>query len=209
VAAVEPAPGYVGGDDLAVTFTVTNTSTVPITSAQLTATLPEELPLADAPPGCLPGAPCEVGPLLSGASTDVVFTLSPDAAVEAVASATVTADGAPSAADDAPVVVIQPRIEVNPGLGPPGRPTRVTGTDFPPGAVVEVKWNGGLIGQSTEVTVAASGTFTATLLVFGHDQLGQRDVLADPVSGHAFGTVKAPFLVVPGGFSPPDFVGRR
>jgi hypothetical protein len=29
------------------------------------------------------------------------------------------------------------------------------------------------------------------------------------VSGEAFGTVKAPFLVVPGGFSPPDFVGRR
>lgn len=209
VAAVEPTPGYVGGDDLAVTFTVTNTSTVPITSAQLTATLPAELPLADAPPGCLPGAPCEVGPLLSGASTDVVFKLSPDAAIEAIASATVTADGAPSAADDAPVVVIQPRIEVNPGLGPPGRPTRVTGTDFPPGAVVEVKWDGGLVSQSTEVAVAAGGTFTATLLVFGHDQLGQRDVLADPVSGPAFGTVKAPFLVVPGGFSPPDFVGRR
>jgi Tol biopolymer transport system component len=209
VASVEPTPGYVGGDDLTVRFTVGNASTVPLGSVRLTASLPEALPVASAPPGCTPGSPCEIGPLLPGASTDVVFTLSPDTALEAVAAATATADGAVPAGGQAPIVVVQPRIEVNPGLGPPGRPTQVTGTGFPPGAVVAVQWDGGLTGQSTEVTVPSSGAFTATLLVFGHDQLGQRDVLAASVSGEAFGTVKAPFLVVPGGFSPPDFVGRR
>jgi hypothetical protein len=85
----------------------------------------------------------------------------------------------------------------------------VSGEQFPPGAVVTVLWEQGINGRPVEVTVAADGTFTASLLVLGKDQLGPRDVVAEPQSGPSFGPVRAPFLVVPGSIGPPDFIGRR
>jgi Tol biopolymer transport system component len=206
---VEPAPGYVGGANLVVTFTVTNTAPAPATSVQLTVTLPEELPVVDAPAGCTAGTPCDIGTLPSGTSIDVVFTLSPDAAIDDVVAGTAATEGAAPATDDAPIIVLQPSIEVNPGLGPPGRPAHVTGEDFPPGAHVAISLDGGLNTQSTEVVIAADGTFGTSLMVLVHEQLGPREILAEPVSGPTFGPVDTPFLVVPGGLDPPDFIGRR
>lgn len=206
---VEPTPGYVGGADLVVTFTVTNTAPAPASAVQLTVTLPEELPVVDAPAGCTAGSPCDIGTLPSGTSIDVVFTLSPDVAIDDVVSGTAATAGAAPATDDAPITVLQPSIEVNPGLGPPGRPAHVTGEDFPPGAHVSISLDGGLHAQADEVVIAEDGTFSTSLLVLVHEQLGPREVLAEPVSGPTFGPVDTPFLVVPGGLDPPDFIGRR
>jgi hypothetical protein len=206
---VEPTPGYVGGADLEVTFTVTNTAPTAASAVQLTATLPPELPVVDAPAGCVSGSPCDIGTLPSGASIDVVFTLSPDAAVDDIVAATATTAGAAPATDEAPITVLQPEIEVNPGLGPPGRPAYVTGEHFPPGATIAILLDGGLNAQSIEVSISADGTFTTSLLVLVHERLGPRDITAEPVSGPTFGPVQTPFLVVPGGLGPPDFIGRR
>jgi hypothetical protein len=94
---------------------------------------------------------------------------------------------------------------VNPGIGPLGFVTAAQGTDFPPGATVALTWNRG-ISAANSVVVGADGTFQAQVLVFHHDQLGDRRLVA---SGTGFGPVDAGFLVVIGNPQPPDFIERR
>jgi hypothetical protein len=56
------------------------------------------------------------------------------------------------------------------------------------------------------VVVGAGGTFQAQVLMFHHDRLGDRRLVA---SGTGFGPVEAGFLVVIGNPQPPDFIERR
>jgi hypothetical protein len=81
-------------------------------------------------------------------------------------------------------------LAVKPSLGTPGFVALVTGTGFAPGPV-QLTWAPGI--GSFAATAGPDGTFTAQVLVFPHDRLGPRTLVA---TGGAV-TATAPFLVVP------------
>ncbi len=81
-------------------------------------------------------------------------------------------------------------LTVTPPLGPPGFVAEARGTGFPPGPVV-LTWSPG-IGTTTALA-GPDGTFVSQVLVFGHDVLGPRALLAS--SGAV--SAGAAFLVVP------------
>jgi hypothetical protein len=110
----------------------------------------------------------------------------------------------------APVVVRQPTLDLDPGIGPPGFVARVLGRDFPPGGVVRLAWSVGISEIPGEVTVRPDGTIDAQALVFHKDLLGPRTLLGSWVRGSRFGTVASvrQFLVVPRTVQPPAFVAR-
>jgi hypothetical protein len=97
-----------------------------------------------------------------------------------------------------------PQITLLPAVGPPGIVTVVSGTGFPPGALVSLRWDRGITQRLDPVAVAPDGTFSIGILVFHHDQLGPRQLLltAGP-GGPPFPDQALPFLVVPGPLQPP------
>jgi hypothetical protein len=90
---VVPEPGAVGGDPVAVTYTVVN-GNFEATGVVLTAGLPNQLPIkAVAPAGACPStatAACDLGTLAPHATRTVTFTLSPDVPVDTTVTADVT-----------------------------------------------------------------------------------------------------------------------
>jgi hypothetical protein len=114
--------------------------------------------------------------------------------------------------------VLNPTLTLTPPVGPPGTVIVAHGTDFPANVPVTLDWSQGIAGSTgAPVLVDASGSFTATVLVFPHDELGTRvltavsaplvnySLVANPVIGFA----SASFLVVPGEVQPRDFSSRR
>jgi hypothetical protein len=196
-----PQPGYVGGAAIQVTFTVHNASARAADRVRLAIDVPPEL--APRP------APQILGTLPPGGTSTVTVTLPTTQAVTGIAHALVTGvypqDVPASAQVLTTVVVRQPVLRVDPGIGPPGFVTMASGTDFPPGTTVTLAWNPG-ISAPTTVVVAGDGTFQAQVLVFHHDQLGDRRLVA---TGAGFGAVDTGFLVVAAGLQPRDFVYRR
>lgn len=96
------------------------------------------------------------------------------------------------------------RLELSPQLGPPGIVTTATGTGFPPGASVDLRWDRGLNAGPGAVVVGPDGTFTAHVLVFHNDVVGLRTLVASPPAGGVpFTSISAPFLVVQGPLQPP------
>ncbi|MDP9073793.1 MAG: hypothetical protein M3N98_06365 [Actinomycetota bacterium] len=89
-------------------------------------------------------------------------------------------------------------LSVIPAVGPDGIVTQVHGSGFTPGAVVTLEWLPG-IGTVT-ATAGADGTFNTPMLVFVHDQIGQRQVHARTFPA----TVSAQFLVETGTAVPPN-----
>jgi hypothetical protein len=196
-----PQPSYVGGAPVTVTVTVHNAARATATRVWLGLTVPAVL---------LPGPPpISVGDLAPDAEFTTTVTLPAGQAV--VGTATAAASGVypggrtDNARAQAPVVVIQPRLLVDPKVGPPGFVALATGTGFPPGATVTLTWNPG-ISARTEVRVGPDGTFRQQMLVFHHDQLGPRRLTA---TGAGFGPVDDGFTVVPATLEPDDFVQRR
>ncbi|WP_285488769.1 choice-of-anchor D domain-containing protein [Amycolatopsis taiwanensis] len=101
-----------------------------------------------------------------------------------------------------------PALRIDPVLGPTRSVASVTGTGFPPGAVLTLRWAnpaGEPLLGSTEAVVRPDGGFTAELLVFPKDRIGPRVALtSDPRWGEA----RTDFLVVPAATNPPKFVFR-
>ncbi len=109
------------------------------------------------------------------------------------------------------VPCFNPVLKLVPELGPPGAVTTAMGTGFPPSAKVDFAWTVGLLppGVATVVT-SATGTFTFEILIFPHDTIGTRQLVAsrDPSSPN-FASAKADFLVVQGSVQPNDFSWRH
>jgi Tol biopolymer transport system component len=215
--AVSPGPVYVGGDDLVVSYTVRNAAPVPMPAVTLSTTLPASLrpPTAVSPAACrADGTGCDLGELAPGQVVEVRFTFRALAATDSAAAATVTTTGPdPDPADNtatARVVVLGlPVLAVDPAIGPQGFVTRAVGAGFPPGASIRLIWSVGISETPGIVEVRPDGTIEAQALVFHHDELGYRQLLAVPVSGPRFGDVLAqPFLVLPRAVQPPPFVTR-
>lgn len=200
--AVSAVPLFVGGDDVGLTFLVHNGSGAPMPDVRLVTQLPPRLPATSVTPGCAPGGgSCALGTLTPGQTVEVRIALAARAAVDAPVSATVTTSGPDTTAGDntasARVVIRQPVVTVDPGLGPLGFVPRVTGTDFPPGASVRLAWSAGISATPGLVTVGADGKFQAQFLIFHHDLIGPRTVSVASVIGPKFQAVQSnPILVV-------------
>ncbi|ACU39197.1 WD40 domain protein beta Propeller [Actinosynnema mirum DSM 43827] len=214
VAAVPP-DSYVGGQDVVLSYRMRNGSPEPMTDVRLVTALPPELGApTSAGPGCTAdGEECALGTLHPGQLAEVRLTLPARAATRGPAGGSVFTTGPDSDVVDntaaVEVSVRQPRLTVDPPIGPPGFVARVVGVDFPPGAEVRLAWSAGVTQEPATARVGGDGGVDAQLLVFPRDRLGPRDVLAAPLTGPRFGQVASnPFLVVPRTVQPPDFVFR-
>ncbi|HLY12884.1 MAG TPA: choice-of-anchor D domain-containing protein [Candidatus Limnocylindrales bacterium] len=98
---------------------------------------------------------------------------------------------------------LAPAIRLDPPLGPAGFVTQAIGTNFPPGATVDLAWSVGLTASMPAVVADPSGSFSVPMLILPRDTLGPR-VLTGSFSVAGGGSaVSPPFLVVPGTGQPP------
>ena len=112
----------------------------------------------------------------------------------------VISDSAPDSPQLVPLVggVLSPQVRLDPAVGPPGFVTTLSGSDFPPGALITFRWDRGITQRLAPVAVGPDGTFSVGVLVFHRDRLGPRQlaVSAGP-GGPTFVEKTTPFLVVP------------
>jgi hypothetical protein len=91
--------------------------------------------------------------------------------------------------------VFNPKLSVEPAIGPVGSVVEATGTGFPPNTDVKLLWSRG-IGTATARTDGA-GSLRAPVLVFDNDVTGPRILYGE--TPNVLGT--AVFLALPGGDS--------
>lgn len=112
-----------------------------------------------------------------------------------------------------PPPVLNPTLTLTPAVGPPGTVTVAHGVDFPANTGIQLGWSQGIVSTtSTAIVTDGKGDFTATILIFPHDELGARVLTAVsvlPPNSSLFGFASATFLVVPGAAQPRDFSWRR
>jgi uncharacterized repeat protein (TIGR01451 family) len=161
---------------------------------------------------------CQLGSLAPGDHVTVALSMTPLTTGISIVSAEVASNQVdPITRNDSVVVRATaaavhpvpnrvPKLAVSPQLAPAGFVARASGRDFPPGATIVLRWRPG-IGRAV-VVADASGRFTTSMLVFHHDQLGPRQLVATPAHSGAFDATQAPFLVVLGTAEPPQFNSR-
>ncbi len=97
-----------------------------------------------------------------------------------------------------------PQLRFDPGLGPPGIVATVSGSGFPPGALVTLRWDRGISQPLAPIAVGADGSFTLGVLVFHNDLIGPRELVATTAfGGPVIPELRAAFLVVPAPLQPP------
>jgi uncharacterized repeat protein (TIGR01451 family) len=164
---------------------------------------------------------CKLGSLDVGALAKVTLVIRAKAAGRIANTAVVTGHDPDPTPDNntalsTPVTVtakghggpaIVPTLVVRPPLGPPGFVTRAFGRDFPANASVVLTWHSGL--GRLRVVADRKGRFEVPVLIFHHDLLGPRELVADPAPGApGFRPPRARFLVVQGTLQPPRFQPR-
>lgn len=216
--AAAPQPGFLGGDPIAVTYTVSNHGQFEARGVHLAVSLPNQLPfdsLSTSAGTCTPPpvTGCTLNTVPKGGTVTVTYRVKPAVAGDTTVSGEVTENVADATPGDnkatIPLSVHAPTLTLDPPIGPPGFVSQAIGHDFPPGATVRLTWQPGITAQPDTIVVDAAGNFTAPALVLPKDQLGPRNLTATPVQGPAFGPVAAPFLVTAGEIQPGDFVSRR
>ncbi len=98
------------------------------------------------------------------------------------------------------------RLELDPPIGPPGIVTIATGSGFPPGSTVVLTWTKGITPKLPPIVADETGAFRVQVLVFHHDVLGMRGLMASPADGVSFPAFEAPFRVSEPSGQPPRFV---
>jgi hypothetical protein len=73
----------------------------------------------------------------------------------------------------------------------PGIVTVVTGKGFPDGATVDLHWSKGITPDLPEIVADDNGQFRVQVLVFHHDILGERELIASRLAGPSFPEVRA------------------
>ena len=181
-----------------ITATSTGASAIQISGLSLAGKAAADfLVAADACTGRVlyPGERCEVQVLFTAATTGA-----------ATATARFTTD-APTKRTEVALraTVRRTTLEIEPVLGPPGTVVVATGTGFPAGAPVNLRWTVGITPVPlTPVFADAEGTFVAQVLVLPRDRPARRHLVAEvSLPGTQFEAPKAAFLVVPGSGTPP------
>jgi hypothetical protein len=103
----------------------------------------------------------------------------------------------------------QARLKLDPEIGPPGIVTVATGTGFPPGSLVSLRWSEGMTPTMADVTADEKGRFSVQVLVFHNDRTGPRDLIAESATGSGFPPTTAEMLVVKPTTVPPMFAQLR
>ncbi len=99
----------------------------------------------------------------------------------------------------------QARITLDPPIGPQGIVVVATGDHFPANSQVQLSWSVGITPGLPVVKADASGHWQIQVLVFHHDIVGPRNLVATSVGGPAFPTVAVPMLVTVRSVGPPGF----
>ena len=86
-------------------------------------------------------------------------------------------------------------LKLVPDVGTPGIVTIVKGSGFPAGATVVLTWSVGITPKLKTIVTDADGTFRIGVLVFHHDIVGLRKLVATRVAGPLFPPAEAPMLV--------------
>jgi hypothetical protein len=103
----------------------------------------------------------------------------------------------------------QAKLRISPEIGPPGIVTIATGTGFPPGATVRLRWSEGLTPTMADVVADEEGRFSTQVLVFHNDSTGPRALIAESATGTGFPPATAEMLVVKPSTVPPTFARLR
>ena len=86
-------------------------------------------------------------------------------------------------------------LKLDPPQGNPGIVTVVTGKGFPPNATIRLTWSIGITPKLPTIQTDGDGGFRVQVLVFHHDIVGERQLVATRAAGPIFPDVKAEFLV--------------
>jgi Tol biopolymer transport system component len=224
-----PTPGYIGGDPIIVRYTVTNIGTGQSVPVSFKATLPAQLGphgavIVSANAGPAPACPtpttgCDLGIFPPGKEVVVDVALNPAVPMTGVAVGEIGLKFESPGAEfnnraQTPVQVVAPSITVTPDVGKPGFVPTITGTNFPPGALVSLRWDRGVTAWNKPVTVDAAGNFRTSMIILHNDVTGTRAMVAShaagqPNPGPKFGPARDTFLVVPGSGQPDEWKYRR
>lgn len=196
-----PADGYLGGAEVVVNFVITNQAKYPVYRVRLGAQLPQEVG------GAI--LYTDVGTIPARGSAAVAVKVPTTAAVTAgIVQAAVTGvyveEVATTASAQETVNIKASVLRLSTEVAQVGTVVTVTGSGFPAGETINLKWSRG-ITQQTDVVVAADGTLESPMLIFHNDQLGDRFLVA---SSPKLASAQAPVLVVPQTQQPPDFISR-
>ncbi len=96
-------------------------------------------------------------------------------------------------------------LELDPPVGQPGIVVIATGSGFPPGADVRLSWSRGITPTLPVIKADAGGRFEVQVLVFHHDEIGKRDLVAEQAGATPFPPVSGEMLVATPSSMPPGF----
>ncbi|HEY5627973.1 MAG TPA: choice-of-anchor D domain-containing protein [Candidatus Limnocylindrales bacterium] len=99
----------------------------------------------------------------------------------------------------------QAKIVLDPPIGQQGIVVVATGSGFPAGAQLQLTWDPGMTPTLPIVTADAKGGFKVQVLVFHHDVVGLRNLVAKWVGGPEFPTLEVPMLVTVRSAVPPGY----
>ena len=97
------------------------------------------------------------------------------------------------------------KVELDPDIAQPGTVVIATGSGFPAGSLVRLRWSKGITPHLPDITADAKGAFRVQVLVFHNDIIGPRELVAEPGDGSGFPPVAASMLVVHPTAIPPRF----
>ncbi len=197
-AAVPFAPRPAGSTSAAALVTVLSAGPAPLQVASVTLAGLDPASFTIASDGCSGtslehGQACSIGvsfrPALPGSRVaDLVITDNdPDG------SQTVALTGG----------TLAPTIVLDPAVGPAGFVTNASGTNFPPGAIIDLLWSAGLTASMAPVVADAAGSFSVPVLILPRDTLGPRTLGGTFTAAGGGSATSQPFLVVPGTGQPP------
>ena len=101
------------------------------------------------------------------------------------------------------------KIVLKPEVGQPGIVVVATGSGFPPGSQLRLRWSFGLTPSLPVITADSKGGFRIQVLIFHNDRTGRRDLVAESVGGSPFPPVQSRMLVSEASMGPPGFVLQR
>jgi Tol biopolymer transport system component len=86
-------------------------------------------------------------------------------------------------------------LKLVPDVAPPGLVTIVSGSGFPAGATLTLSWSVGITPKLATIVTDADGKFRVGVLIFHHDIIGPRELIATRAAGPLFPPAQAPMLV--------------